>query len=495
MDDHDTSPQRSSAPEALEALREAAVLYQKEEALTRAHTRAHAAASSPKPVTMHHPGLPPYSEIALAERFVDRHADELRYVAEWKSWMLFDGSRWQRERTALAFELARRVAREAATEAAEAKENGANNIATARMRASIIALASGDRRIAATADQWDTSPWLLNTPEGVVDLRTGEIEPSRADYYLTRMTSVAPDFDCPIPLWTAFLGRIFRRDGKPDEALIGYLQRVLGYALTGDTSEHAMWFAYGTGSNGKSVLLDTVAGIMADYHRTAAIETFTATNGDRHPTELASLRGARLVTAIETEEGRRWAEARIKTLTGGDTIAARFMRQDFFEFKPVFKLAIAGNHKPALRAVDEAIRRRFNLIPFAETIPKAERDLELAAKLRAEWPGILAWMLDGCLGWREEGLDRPEAVADATASYLEAEDDVAAWLEECCDVGPRHSDGATVLYNSWKTWAERAGAHPGSSKAFANTLESRGFSRRKTKTGRLYEGLMVRSTG
>ena len=154
------------------------------------------------------------------------------------------------------------------------------------------------------------------------------------------------------------------------------------------------------------MLLSTVAGIMGDYHRSAPIETFTASNGDRHPTDLAGLRGARLVTATETEEGRRWAESRIKMLTGGDAVSARFMRQDFFEYKPAFKLFIAGNHKPSLRSVDEAIRRRFHLMPFAVTIPPEERDGELTEKLKAEWPGILAWMIEGALMWQTDGLAR-----------------------------------------------------------------------------------------
>jgi putative DNA primase/helicase len=478
-------------PEALSAS-EAAALHHEDERLTRTHTRAHAqGASSESRVMSRHAPLPPCSEIALAERFVDRHQDELRHVAEWRGWMVYDGARWQRERTALAFEWARRVAREAATEISE--PGIAARVATARTRAAIVALASADRRIAATADQWDCDPWQLNTPAGVVDLRTGDMRPGRPDDYLTRVTAVAPDSECPCPRWLAFLARTFERDGRPDVALIAYMQRVLGYALTGVTAEHAMWFLYGTGANGKSVLTSTVAGIMGDYHRTSAIETFTASPSDRHPTELASLRGARLVTAVETEEGRRWAEARIKTLTGGDTIAARFMRQDFFEFRPVFKLVIAGNHKPGLRSVDEAIRRRFNLVPFGTTIPKDERDPELAERLRDEWPGILAWLIQGCLWWQETGLDTPEVVAGATDAYLAAEDALGAWLEECCAVGPRHSDSAAALFASWKGWAERAGEKPGSRARFGKTLDARGFSPVRTMAERRYEGLMVRS--
>src|SRR4029078_595657 len=183
-------------------------------------------------------------------------------------------------------------------------------------------------------------------------------------------------------------------------------------------------------------------GALRDYHRTAPIESFTATNTDRHPTDLAALRGARLVTATETEEGRRWAESRLKTLTGGDKIAARFMRQDFFEYTPQFKLIIAGNHKPGLRSVDEAIRRRFNLIPFSVTIPPSERDEMLPDKLKAELPGILAWMIDGCTRWLEGGLSAPEIVPAATNAYLEEEDAVSAWIEDCGDRDPIHWEKA-----------------------------------------------------
>jgi putative DNA primase/helicase len=240
----------------------------------------------------------------------------------------------------------------------------------------------------------------LNTPDGVIDLRTGDVRPHDPLDYMTKIAAVAPRGGCP--LFLKFLDRITHGDAE----LIAYLRRVFGYALTGDVSEHALFFGHGTGANGKSVLLSTMAGMMGDYHKTAPIETFTATDSDRHPTDLAMLRGARLVTATETEEGRRWAESRIKTLTGGDPVAARFMRQDFFEYWPQFKLVIAGNHKPGLRSVDEAIRRRFHLIPFAVTIPPEERDAELAEKLKAERPGILQWLVEGCLEWQIEGLRR-----------------------------------------------------------------------------------------
>ena len=234
-------------------------------------------------------------------------------------------------------------------------------------------------------------------PDAIMDLKTGRHRASSPGDYCTKQTTVSAGGECP--LWDAFLKRVTNDDAE----LAAFLQRICGYCLTGSTKEHALFFLHGTGANGKSVFIDTVAGILGDYHRTAPIETFTASPTDRHPTDIASLRGARLVTAVETEEGRRWDESKIKALTGGDMIAARFMRQDFFEYRPQFKLVIAGNHKPGLRSVDEAIRRRFHLIPFNVTIPEGERDLELAEKLRAEWPGILAWMIEGCLDWQRQG--------------------------------------------------------------------------------------------
>ena len=185
---------------------------------------------------------------------------------------------------------------------------------------------------------------------------------------------------------------------------------MVGYCLTGSIRDHALFFLYGTGGNGKGVLLNTCHDILGDYSAIAAMETFTASKADRHPTDLAMLRGARAVIAQETEDGQRWAESRIKALTGGDAISARFMRQDFFTFKPAFKLLIAGNHKPSLRNVDEAVKRRFNLLPFTVTISKDERDPELAEKLKGEWPGILAWAIEGCLEWQRIGLCPPNAV-------------------------------------------------------------------------------------
>jgi putative DNA primase/helicase len=427
---------------------------------------------------------PEYSDEALALGFAARYASSLRYVDQWGRWYRWTGEKWRSDDDLFAIACARAYCREVA---AGCRTLGiAKGIASAKTIAAVQKLARADRRLAAIPEQWDQDPWLLNTPAGVVNLRTGGIRPHDPLDYMTKITAVGPGGEWEA--WHQFLAEV--TDG--DEELQGFLQRMAGYSLTGDTSAHALFFLFGTGANGKSVFIDTQANILGDYHSTAPIETFTVSYSDRHPTELAGLRGARLVTATETEEGRRWAEARIKQLTGGDKIAARFMRQDFFEFTPQFKLVIAGNHKPGLRSVDEAVRRRFHLVPFAVTIPSELRDPFLKEKLKAEWPGILAWMIRGCLKWQEKGLAPPEAVSAATAAYLEAEDALAAWMEECCEAVPDNWESSADLFGSWKIWAEQAGEHAGSAKRFGQLVEARGIQSHRKNSGRGFVGLLLK---
>ena len=260
------------------------------------------------------------------------------------------------------------------------------------------------------------------------------------------------------------------------------------------TQEHAFFFAYGTGANGKSVFLNTIARLMGDYHTTAPMEAFIASRADRHPTEMAGLRGARLVTAVETEEGRRWNESRIKAVTGGDPIAARFMRRDFFTFIPQFKLLVVGNHKPRLRNVDEAMRRRLHLIPFNVTIPPEDRDEHLADRLREEWPGILSWAIEGGCEWGMVGLQPPEAVRKATDAYFQTEDTIATWMEECCDIGPNLAATSADIYQSYRRWCDKSGEYAVAQKQVSQALEDRGFERHRigAKSLRGFRGLGVR---
>jgi putative DNA primase/helicase len=431
------------------------------------------------------PRPPEFSDDSLALRFAELHKDRLRYVAAWGRWLEWDGIKWKFEDTLHALDLARAVCRGVA--ATCNKPAIARAIVSAKTVAAIERLAKADRRLAATVEQWDADLWALNTPGGIFDLRTGQQRAHRQTDNCTKATAVAPRGGCP--LWLAFLDRITGNDAS----LRLFLQRMCGYFLTGTTREQALFFGFGAGANGKSVLVSTIAGVLGDYAAAAPIETFIASGSDRHPTELAGLRGARLVTAGETEEGRRWNETRIKTLTGGDNIAARFMRQDFFEYVPQFKLLIVGNHKPGLRDVDEAIRRRMSLIPFSVTIPAEERDPDLLEKLKGEWPGILQWMLEGCTAWQGEGLTQPEIVRQVTADYMAGEDVIAQWIAECCTVKATHSATLAELFASWLKWAKARSEFVGSQKRLSQVLQDRRFThRRQSRTGRaMFEGVSV----
>jgi putative DNA primase/helicase len=320
-----------------------------------------------------------------------------------------------------------------------------------------------------------------------IDLRTGASYPPRPTDYITKATAVKPGGECP--KWHAFLDKVTGGDA----ALKDYLQRVAGYCCAGLTNEHALFFLYGTGANGKGVFVNTLAAVLGDYAVTAPMDTFLVSKGDRHPTDLAGLRGARLVIAQEPDKGARWAEAKIKTLTGGDKISARFMRQDFFEFTVTFKIMITGNQKPSLSGVNEAIRRRFHLIPFSVTIPREERDKDLFDKLKPEWPGILQWMVDGCALWRQRGLAPPKAVTEATEAYLTEEDALALWIEECCETDSKYYwETSARLWGSWKTWAERRNENVGSQKSLGQALDEIGYRPSRSQAARGHEGIKLK---
>jgi P4 family phage/plasmid primase-like protien len=427
-----------------------------------------------------------FTEDALAATFAEHHAETWRYVAAWGQWLIWSGVVWRREDTLQAFDLARRVCREAASRARTEKLKA--KLSSAATVSAVERLARSDRRHASTTEVWDRDPWLLNTPKGVVDLRTGAVAAHDPLLHMTKTAGASASGDCPV--WMEFLDTVTGGDAD----LQAYLQRMAGYCLSGVTTEHALFFLYGTGANGKSVFANTLTAIMGDYATVAAMDMFMASHGDRHPTDMAGLRGARVVTSIETEQGSRWAESKLKALTGGDKITARFMRQDFFEFTPQFKLLIVGNHKPSIRNVDEAMKRRLHMVPFTVTIPAPKRDKRLPDRLLAERDGILAWALRGCLEWQRTGLRPPAAVMAATEDYFEAEDAIGRWIDERCVRGPHHTEGSTALYTSWKAWAEANGEYAGSMKRFSETLSNRGFPKQDTRQARGFRGIALKGS-
>ncbi|MGC8520128.1 MAG: phage/plasmid primase, P4 family [Steroidobacteraceae bacterium] len=422
------------------------------------------------------------SEDGIALAFAERNASRARYCHTSGAWYTWAQTHWRRDASMLAFSWARDLCR-------EANRLGLVALKKTATAAAVERAARSDRRLAVTSEIWDRDPLLLGTPGGVIDLREGTRRDARPEDYITKQTAVAPSDSAEPELWLRFLDEATCGSGP----LMRFLQQIAGYALTGDVREHALFFVYGSGGNGKGVFVHTLKGILGDYGTVAPMETFTEARGERHPTELAMLRGARLVVAEESEAGRNWNSARIKTLTGGDPVTARYMRQDFFTFAPTWKLLLVGNHQPLLRHVDEALIRRFNIIPFIHK-PQSP-DLELEHKLRAEWPAILRWAIEGCLDWQRNGLARPDAVAAATRVYFETQDVIGGWLEECCDLAPSHSETVKRLFQSFAAYAEGAGVNPGKAATLSDELARRGFQRIKDTggiRGRGFAGLRVK---
>ena len=422
-----------------------------------------------------------FSDDTLAALFVERDGLDWRHVAAWRAWFTWTGLCWQRDETGLVREQVRQACRAAAQECG--KPNEVRRICSDKTISAVVRIAASDPSIAIRTSALDAHPMLLNTPAGVIDLETGEVREHDRDLLLTQTTAASPGSDCP--RWTWFLAEITGGDAE----LQAYLQRLAGYLLTGCTSEQMFAFFHGGGANGKSVFIQTLASVLGDYAATATLDTFMASSTTKHLTELAGLRGARMVVVPETDPGRAWAEGRIKSVTGGETIRANFMHRDHFEFIPQFKLIVAGNHRPSLSGTGEAMQRRLHLVPFEVTIPPERRDLQLMAKLQEERDGILGWMLEGCAEWRARGLSPPSVILSAAASYFAEEDLVGQWIEEACETGPHCKATAQSLFSSWSHWAEAAGHPKGTKKTLGEALRQKGFSSGKVMRTRGWVGL------
>ena len=407
------------------------------------------------------------SDKEVTERFVLKQVPSNRYVAAWGIWMRFDGEVWrQDELLSYQHDAIEHCAEEADTLTGKAK----TKMLSASKYGAIARMSSVYPELAAAVDDWDRGKGDINGLGKMINMETMMERAIIATDYVTKTMACTPaDGDCP--LWMRFLEEV--TDGDTD--LQDFLQRMVGYCCTGHISEHKLFFIYGPGGNGKSVFVNIITRILNTYAVTANMNLLTATTQERHPVELARLRGARLVTIQETDEGKRLDEAKVKQLTGGDTITAHFMRENPFEFRPVCKFIISGNHKPRLANVDDAIKRRFIIIPFTVRFDEDKRDLKLEDKLWAEREAIAAWMIKGARWWHQEGLNPPARVTAETAEYFEAEDTVESWLEECTRPGDILSDWVSNkdLYESWSAWCKRSGEYPGTRKQFAQRLKKR----------------------
>lgn len=413
-------------------------------------------------------GSEPFSEDHLATAFARAHENDLRYCAIVGKWFHWSGSRWEREETLLAWEKVKRVLRQAAAKIDDSP-SFKRSLLSKNKTVAVETLARSDRRMAVRIEEFDADPMLLNTPDGVVDLRTGETMEHDPRRYMTKQTAVAPEAGEP----ERFVEFLTWATGG-DAEFVAYLRRIMGYCLTGSTKEHALFFVHGAGGNGKSVLQEIMQWLLADYAVSTSFDTLAATQQAHHPTDLASMKGARLVMAPETEANQQWAEAKIKRMTGGDRIAARFMRQDFFEYTPQFKLFVVGNHRPGFANVDKAIRRRIHLLPFTQEVAPDKVDRDLAETLKREEGGkILAWAIAGASDWLARGLAAPAVIGGATDEYLESEDVVKLWLDECTE-NQGQTDFAT-LYQCYDIWCRNMNERPLTARKFGAQLKDRGW--------------------
>lgn len=437
------------------------------------------------------------TEAMNARRFAVRFHTIVRYCERWGKWLVWDGQRWAIDDRRAVDGLAKEVGQQLWAERAALapKFNPDEDKAVLKMMTTfcvasnsdhglrcLLALARSEPGIPITPSQLDRDPFLLTVENGTINLRTGECRPHSPDDYNTKLPPVEFREGADCPLWYKFLQIIL-----PDADLRGFVRRLVGYCLTGATTEHVLPFLYGIGANGKSTFLNVLLALLgADYAMKAPTDLLLSKSNESHPTELADLFGKRFVACIEAEDGRRLAESLVKELTGGDRIRARRMREDFWEFQATHKIWLAANHKPTVRGTDHGIWRRIKLIPFTVVIPDQNQDKELPNKLLAELPGILNWALLGCLEWQRDGLGEPSAVKAATADYRNEMDVLGDFIAERCIIGDRMKAGATQLFDAYKAWCESTGERQLTMKRFAMQLEERGFrSERNTTTGRM----------
>lgn len=422
---------------------------------------------------------------------------DAKFVSNWGKWLFWDGSRWVVDERKKAFTDIRAYLRrksQSLMDWAEEKgatvpepeklmrwaEKEAKSLRANGKVTAIEALARSNPKSAALAEEFDAALMLTGTPQGTVDLERAELRSAKREDMLTKSTSVSPAPAGAKPqLWLEFLDTIF--DG--DQEVIGFMQRLCGYALTGRTDEQKLFFLHGSGANGKSVFLNTLVWLFGDYAKRAPSDTFLMTRGEQHPTNLAGLHGARLVVGSELPKGKTWNDSVIKDLTGGDRIAARYMRQDFFEFDPQLTLMIAGNTKPSFGAVDNAMKRRVVLIPFDVTIPPEKRDGKLEEKLRNEGPEILRWCMEGAAEWDMFGLAIPEVIRAASETYLEGEDELGQFLEECTVADVSGFVSNSDLWERYSGWCLLELTTPMGKNNFLKAIEERGFKAKKGTGG------------
>jgi putative DNA primase/helicase len=463
----------------------------------------------------------PLSDYTNALAFVRDHGHRLHYCYPWKTWLIWTGTHWQRDNSGTVMQLAKQTVTRLARQAEALDEEAARalmghvkaSLSTAKLKA-LVECAQSEEGIPVQPEDLDSNPWLLTVVNGTIDLKTGQLQPHLAADLITKCLKTPYDPQATCPTWLAFQWRIMGGslgEDDPDTMgageldnrrvadacatrLIAFKQRYTGYALTGDTREQCLCLYHGSGSNGKTTELETLKVLLDDYAQsTPSAALLVKDRQDATLNDIARLRGARLVTAVEIGDGKRLDEELVKRLTGGDTMTARFLYGEFFDFTPQFKLIVGCNHLPKIRGTEHAIWRRIHRVPFTVTIPESEQDKMLPARLRAELPGILCWLVQGCLAWQREGLGVPDEVTQANKDYRASMDIVGRFIEECCVVDQVVRTKASALYEAYRRWAEAGHEYVVSLTTFGLRMEEQGFT--KARSGGIWrEGIGLLET-
>ncbi|MEX3610051.1 phage/plasmid primase, P4 family [Rothia sp. LK2588] len=444
--------------------------------------------------------LPLQSDEGNAQLLIHQHGNRLRYNHTAGRWYVWTGNKWEEQPTGggLARELAKQAALTLPTND-QTERNWKKKSLSAMNITNTLKSAQTNPRIATTNEAFDNNPYELNTPAGIVNLRTGHITEPNPENMHTRITTTSPDPEADQTPWTNFLNQTFPND----QEMIGYIQRLSGYSLVGKTREHILPFAYGSGANGKSVFMDTIAGILGDYAGTSPNDFLMANKYQQHTTEIARLSGMRWVNCSEVNEHDRFDEAKTKLLTGGDKLTARFMRQDNFEFTPTHHLWLAGNFLPSVESGGEGFWRRLRIIPFVHTVPKDQRIPDLQGTLQREHgPAILAWLIEGARMYFQDGLQEPDRVKAATEEYEESQDTVARFIEDMVDLYPGNANytaEVSKVSQEYEAWCRAEGEEPVMGRSFAKQLSHHGvltgrMAPRAVNGGRrVYGGLRLKS--
>lgn len=463
------------------------------------------------------------TDMGNSTRFARQHADDLRYIGQW-GWLVWDSKRWARDDTGAVMRAARQTVSglyakaqrlesqsnalipelekaaagsdQALIESIKEKRQKLADRAKAVLKwalqsqgrtrlTAMVELGQSEKALVARPEWFDGDPWLLNVDNGTLNLQTLELKPHDPDQWITKLVPVAWKPDAQSSRWEQFLREVF----DDDTDLIDFVQRRVGYSLTGNVQEQEFALLWGRGANGKSTFVSTILAMMGDYAQTTRAETLLETKTSIN-NDVAALAGARLVVASELPEHATLNESLIKDLTGNDSITARFLYKEYFTFRPQFKLWLYGNHKPRVRGTDDAIWRRVNLVEFGRQFTGDDADPQLASKLQNELAGILAWAVRGCQRWQAEGLHTPEAVDNASRQYRTDQDVIGAFVEDCCVTGPNFSAYTGNLFEQYSQWTEDSGEYTVSKRRFGQKLRERGFTKdRSTGNAQLYRGI------